>query len=302
MRLAQRINEAEKVFLGIRVYEAILDFLITFLIFSIVLQIVRISIVFAVVPTIITTLLVLSRKFKESDVVSVIEEKNANLRERLKTAKDNINEDNLIVKDLKSDVSALLNDLETSSFIEPKTFASRVVMVIVLMFVLLTFTAFDLMDLGSDLLRSSRLLDSMTSLMDEGRLNIDSSKDGNSWESSDEIYKLKEPEKLGAEPGGEKPGYSEGPIPGRGWGAGGEENPNIFGDASAANLYGKDVNFKLHPEYGGDIEIHDTAEAKDKVDFTLDSVRSAETCDECVIGPEYEEIVRKYFEKVVGET
>lgn len=303
-RLNQRINEAERVFWGIQIYEIILDFLIIFLVYSIFLQIIRFSIIFAIFPTMITMVLFLYYKIRNVDMISKIEAKNPMLKERLKTAKDNIQADNIIARDLKDDVSSALNTMEASSFLETKTFTSRVVMVIGLLFVLITFAAFDLRDLSADLLNKNKILDSVGIMIDEYNREFgDASKRrGNDWEATEDLYNISEKEKLGAESGGEKSGYSEGPIAGKGWGSGGEENPNIYGDASAANLYGKDINFKLHPEYGGDIEIHDTSEIRERIRFTLDNVRSAETCDECVIGPEYEEIVRKYFEKIVGET
>jgi len=173
--------------------------------------------------------------------------------------------------------------------------------VLISCFILLTVTVLDLRNLTLDSLK--RLLEdpsvrgTLDNLLGDGRGELEMFMGGehekSNWTSSEEK------KKLGSEAGGETPGYNEGPIAGQGGGKGYETGADIFGDAQSASLFGKDVDFNLHPEYGGDIEIRETGGRAKVKRFDIDEVQSVEECAECVVGPENEEVVRNYFELIL---
>lgn len=295
----QRIREIKAVFWCIQGFNMMLELLIFFLAFSIAFQMMGSNMWYAIIPGTLSFLLLVFYRVRTRDVIGYADARCLELKNRLKTAYDNRGQANIIVDDLKSGVSRDIGAAESSSFIETAQIAKRVFMIIVLAFILLTITFIDLRNLSNQLF-DNKLMSGVKELKN-GYSELLSANSGSEWESSDEIYKVKNMEKLGAEPGGEKPGYSWGPIPGTGGGTGTDTNEDIFGKPSAANLGSEEIGFELHPEYGGDIEIKRTEDTSKQGDFSMEDVRSAETCEECMIGPEYEEIVRRYFEKLVGE-
>jgi hypothetical protein len=176
--------------------------------------------------------------------------------------------------------------------------------IVLLSFMLLTTTVLNLHNVAIDsinyLLDSSNMKDKAREAMD-GAVGGFDTLTGNRWEKSN-YSDDKSKDKLGAQAGGNRPGMSSGPIPGKGSGTGTDPSADIYGKASSASIAGNDVDFRLRPEYGGDIEIRETgARAKDPA-FQMQDVQSAEQCVECVVGPEHEEVVRKYFEKILPET
>ena len=100
--------------------------------------------------------------------------------------------------------------------------------------------------------------------------------------------------------GGSVPGFNEGPLEGSGGGAGEEDNKDIYGAPSSARLEGRDVKMEVHPEYGGEVEIRDVEEQAASKSFKMpEEIQSAGTPEQEPV--EYEEIIKKYFEKLSQE-
>jgi hypothetical protein len=300
--LSGKMLEAKVVYAAIRVYNLLLDLILGFMLSAVVLQLFGVNLLYAIVPAVMLALLRLIQEYLGSDLIRRLSGKYDKLDERLKTALEHQGARNVIVEDLLTDVTRRMDDVETSSFLNSGEVSKRVWAIVILSFMLLTATVLDL---------HSLMLGSIESLLEypavKGAVDGVGSAGvgfdmlmGNRWENSS--YGDKNKEKLGAQPGGDRPGMSQGPIPGKGSGTGSEAIQDIYGAASSANVAGNNVDFRLHPEYGGDIEIRETGGHKTGSTFKLDDVQSVEECADCVIGPEHEEVVRKYFEKILPET
>jgi hypothetical protein len=301
--LNSRIWEAKAVYWSIRLYMVLLDLLVGFMLFAVIFQVTGVSLLYAVVPAFLYAVIQLIRQYQGGDLVRQLTGKYDNLDQRLMAAVEYQGVRNIIVEDLTADVTKRMDDVETSTFMNSKALSSKVYALVVLAFLLLTATVLDMRSLAFDglnlFLDTTNSRDALNSIAGQAGTGFDVLM-GNRWENSSLQAQYKD--KLGAQPGGDRPGVSEGPIPGKGSGTGSDSMKDIYGDAKSASLAGRDVDFRLHPEYGGDIEIRETGGGAKQKEFRMDDVSSVEECAECVVGPEHEEVVRKYFEKILPET
>ena len=53
----------------------------------------------------------------------------------------------------------------------------------------------------------------------------------------------------------------------------------------------------MNPDYGGSIEIRETGSGEE-VNYEVGEAESAEACRDCQVGPENEDLVRRYFKKL----
>lgn len=299
--LSNPILEAKTVYWSIKAYNAALDFITGFMFFAVVCQITGLSLLYAVPPAILFTLIQLGRQWRGCDLIGELEGKYDNLDQRLQTAIEYRGARNIIVDDLMSDVVKRMDNVETSIFLNSKDLSRRIMTIVILSFVLLTVTALDLRTLAYDsmnyLLDSAKLKDAAQNVAGKAGAGFQLLT-GNRWEKSNWTTDQSK-DKLGANPGGTNPGVSQGPIPGKGSGTGDTAKKDIYGDAKSANIAGQDVDFKLHPEYGGDIEIRETGSQSQVRAPTADDVQSVDECQDCTVGPDNEEMVRKYFEKIL---
>ncbi len=300
--LNSKLMEAKAVFWSMKFYNIVLDFLVGFLFSALVFLLAGIGLLYAVLPALIYSAVRFFKEYRNRSLVRRLEGKYDRLDERLQTAIEYDGMRNVIVEDLVSDVTRRMDAIESSSFLDSKAVSKRVYTLIVLSFILLTAVMLNLrafvFDSLDDLLENTGL-EGLEDLAGKAGTEFDMLT-GNRWENSN--LTAEDKEKLGSQSGGERPGVSEGPIPGVGGGIGGESNQEIYGEASSASIEGRDVDFRLHPEYGGEIEIRETGGSVRDNTFNLEDVQSAEECVECVIGPEHEEMVRRYFEKILPET
>jgi hypothetical protein len=301
--LADRLLEAKAVYWSIRIYNVTLDLIAGFMFAALAFQVAGVSLLYAILPAVVYALTQVFGGYKDRNIVHHLEGKYDNLDQRLQTAIEYQGAKNVIVEDLLTDVSKRMDDVETSTFMNSKSLSRRVYAIVVLSFLLLSATVLDLRSAAFDSLRylldATNTRGAVQNLAGQAGFGFDTL-EGNRWEKSN--YSSENKEKLGAQPGGERPGTSQGPIPGKGSGTGSDAGKDIYGDAKSASIAGRDMDFKLHPEYGGDIEIRETGGQKKEQEFKLDDVQSVDECVECVVGPEHEEVVRKYFEKILTET
>jgi len=295
--------EAKAVFWGIRLYKTILDFIFGFMLSALIFQVAGFELLYAIFPALLFAALKIIREYRRSNIVRQLEGKYDGLDERLQTAIEYKGMRNPIVEDLVADVTQRMDNVEASAFLSSDTLAKRVYALAILSFLLLTVTVLNLRAVAfrslDFILDSTNMQKTVDDLAGKAGTGFDTLM-GNRWEQSNWTDENKE--KLGAESGGERPGVSEGPVPGTGGGVGSDAASEIYGEASSASIEGRDVDFRLHPEYGGDIEIRETGGMVREDAFRLEDVQSAEECEECVVGPENEEMVRRYFEKILPET
>ncbi|MFH0863392.1 MAG: hypothetical protein V1875_10255, partial [Candidatus Altiarchaeota archaeon] len=278
-----------------------LDFIVAFMFSALACEMAGVNLAMALLPAVFYAAVQLGRQCVNSSVVKAFQGREDNLDQRLQTAMEYQGTKNIIVEDLMSDVTKRMDAVETSTFLNSKELSRRIMTIVVLSFILLTVTVLNLRSVA---------FDSLNYLMDTANLR-DGVKDlagmagtgfevvtGDRWEASN-FSTDKSQDKLGAKPGGTNPGVSQGPVPGKGSGTGDTAKKNIYGDAKSANIAGQDVDFKLHPEYGGDIEIRETGTQKQVRAPSTEEVLSVDECQDCTVGPEHEEMVRKYFEKIL---
>ncbi|MFH1722056.1 MAG: hypothetical protein ABH950_05565 [Candidatus Altiarchaeota archaeon] len=301
-----KIREVRNLVYFILLYTASLDFIFSFLVFAIILDLFGVKFLYALVPALFYTVYALRENLKENDVIRDIEANFHGLNERLKTAYDNQGQDNVILRGLRRDVIVRMQSIESNPFINLGSQVKRVFSIVILSFIFLSIGTIEFREMPLwDFLGENPVLnearDAVNSIRGgiEDQLGLDEDRSYKGGNYSDPTQE----ETLGAEAGGRKPGISYGPIPGTGGGAGDDINENIFGEASSASLQGQNIDFKLHPEYGGEIEVNEEEqENKPFQEFVLPYIESLEECQECIVGPEHEEIVRRYFEKIAEES
>jgi len=302
--LTTKILETKLVYWSIKTYTVLMDLIVGFLAAALVFELLGVPLLFAIIPGMMYALVQLMREYLDSSLVAKLEGKYDNLDQRLATAMEYQGTKNVIVEDLLTDVTKRIDNVETSTFLNSGALSKKVYSIVIMSFMLLTATVLDLRSVAFDALGyvmdSQSVQNSIQQLSDKGASGFETLM-GERWEKSNWTDD-KTKEKLGAQPGGDRPGVSEGPIPGKGSGTGADAGKDIYGKASSASVQGKDVDFRLHPEYGGDIEIRETSSRNNDRLFRMDDVQSVEECVDCVVGPEHEEVVRKYFEKILPET
>ncbi len=302
--ILRRVREVRRFVYGVFFYYAVLDFVAAFLATAIVFDFAGIGVTYALAVALVYSLVRALKKIKRSDVIADIETHYRGLQERLTTAYDCRDCDNVLVRRLRADVLAKMQSIESTPFIDSAAAMKRVLAVIVLCFVFIgvgtaEFKTFPVVEFIGENPVLNEAREAINNLPGGNEIGVD--EEDRSWEASN-WSNPDEQDTLGAEAGGRKPGVSYGPIPGTGGGAGEDVNEQIFGQASSASLEGQDIDFRLHPEYGGDIEISQEGdEVRRPADFAFPDVASLEECAECIVGPEHYEIVRRYFEKLAEE-
>lgn len=300
--ITPRLEEIKRVISKLKLFTIVLDSIIVFILSSIFFVLFGIEIILAIIPSLIYLILKSISVVRDSRDRNVTEkkitQKYPSLDERLQTAYDNRERSNLIVDKLISGVSQRMDNICCSSFVESKKISLKVFVTIFLLFTLLTINFFHIRELGLDFQKDlSKFIDTSLSTStenDKGFLG-----NGGEWERGEESSK-NEREKIGGESGGEIPGFSEGPIPGMGGGAGETPSSDIYGAPSSARIEGQDIEMEVHPEYGGETEIKDVNEEINADKFKLpEEIKASSTPEQEPV--EYEEIIRKYFEKLSQE-
>lgn len=300
--LVKKIGEVGRAVWEIKLFEMLVDSMVVFLAFAVVLTVFGANVLYGLAPALVYLLASFFRSAMRSDIIGTVEDRNIELRERLKTAYQNREKSNIIVQHLLSDVSKDVDKVESSVFLDSRRVSYRVALSIALVFLMLLVTVIDLRGLLSNTFDLDDLSSMLRYALKERGIEYEKIAGGEDrWEGSN-LTTEKEKEKMGAEPGGERPGFHMGPIPGGGGGVGSDDASEVYGKASSAVIEGEKVELRLRPDYGGDTEIKDdNRDAAAKILEKPVSVESAETCEECAIGPEHEDLVRRYFEKIVGE-
>ncbi len=292
--LSDSIKEVETILWRIKLVYMIMNSVIVFFTSAIFLRLLNLPVSISVLPTLFYILAYITKEIKYGDSIKSIVIRYPKLDERLQTALDNRDKSNIIVKSLTSDVSNRLDEMRCSSFIETKTITKQVILVILLISVFLSinFIRFDNLEID---MKHSGMINSFTNTENFGSLLDRESK----WQIGNKSAP-EERERIGAEGGGKRPGIAEGPEPGMGGGAGDNPNIDIYGKKSSAKIEGENINIELHPEFSGEIEIGDVEDkTKNRGEFSISSIESAGAPRQEPL--KYEEIIKKYFEKLVIE-
>lgn len=295
--LKARFGELNRLSKKIRILDILINSTIILLAGAIIMQFLAVSIFYAILLVFAYLLLSVRNINRCCITVDKISEEYPEIEEQLKSAYDNKDRRDIIVNSLLLDVSKGMDKMRYSSFFETGRMTIRILIAVFLVFALLSINLINFADTSSSLYRNWNFLSNI------GNLNLGSSKDsrdvGNEWQIGN-YTAPKEMERVGTESGGQRPGVSQGPEPGRGGGVGEEPNKNIYGTPSSAKIEGKDIKMEMHPEFGGEIKIKDTNQGTTPEEFSISSAKSAKTPEQEPV--EYQEIIKRYFERLLEES
>ena len=144
------IKEIDRTLNMVFVFSSILNAAIFFLSVYLLLSIVNLYPILALIPAAVYFALRLYSRSK-MDKRKIVESKYEPLKEKLRTAADNIKEDNPVVNELEEEVVRDLKNVGWSSFIQTKEISSKLFATIALSFVIVLITTMNLyiIDLGS---------------------------------------------------------------------------------------------------------------------------------------------------------
>src|SRR3989338_4707989 len=158
------IKEINRTLEFLIIFESILNAAIFFLAVYFLLSLVNLYPILAIIPTLVYAGIRLYMNSK-SDKRLIVESKYAPLKEKLRTAADNINKDNPVVNELEEEVIIDLKNVGLSSFIQTKGVSYKIFATIALSFIIVLSTTLNLyiVDLSSFLSNLPDALDSIGS-------------------------------------------------------------------------------------------------------------------------------------------
>jgi len=137
------IREINKTLNFFMVFESILNTTIFFLAVYFLLSLVNLFPILAIIPAIIYFVIKL-RVSSKSDKRKIVESKYIPLKEKLRTAADNVNKENPVVDELEEEVVNDLKNVGLSSFIQTKRVSYKIFSTILLSFAIVFATTLNL--------------------------------------------------------------------------------------------------------------------------------------------------------------
>ncbi len=141
LKLREQAGQIKKIIF----FDSAFNLLIAFLAFFILLSLTGFigfiySAAAAVALSVITSIILFIQKTRNYDALRKISEKYPNFEESLKTAYDNRDKDNIIIRSLMKDASGEMDRIDTESFFNKKQIIFKVFLIIFLSFLLLLST------------------------------------------------------------------------------------------------------------------------------------------------------------------
>jgi len=124
-------------------FENVVNTTLVFLVFYLVLSVVDFHPLYALVPALAYLAFYSYRSFGSNKHL-IVEGKHAPLREKLRTAADNVGVENQIVEELSYEVTSEMKNVGLSMFINPKTLSYKIFAVMVLAFLIIFVATFNL--------------------------------------------------------------------------------------------------------------------------------------------------------------
>ena len=241
----------------------ILAFLLIFWILSF-LNIPLLNPYYALVPAAVVFIAVLIRKFRTNKILE-IEKRYPSMDEALRTASDNANRNNQVVRDLQAEILTQLRSVEVAAFAEPRTIYVQTVLIGLLCFAIVfsaplsvTFTH-----------AAGGILDKIPKTLNLGH-NTDSPDPEND---------------------GQKPFFSN---------MGTAVTDALFGQPSVAKIGDKELEAQLTPQ-GTELDVRNVqdVQGRDFTDTLPNEVyaRASEAYEENIQKDE-QELIKNYFEKI----
>jgi hypothetical protein len=294
-----RVSDARFEIVKIRMFSVTLEAIIIFTLCAIALSLAGLNVSIGFMPAFAYFMLKLAAIIHDRRTIKDIVVKYPSLDEKLQTAYDNRKESNILAERLIADVSGRLDDLHSSAFMSGKGVFSRVFVIIILLFSLLSIHLVEIQQAGLHFRTDiERTINDLSGNGDgSGGSDTMSMGGGKEWERGNHSNK-KETEKIGGAYGGKAPGFSEGPLAGTGGGTGENDNQNLYGAPTSARIEGQNVKMEVHPEYGGEVDIEDTRKESERRAYSVPEEVDSAGSDRSQDPVEYEEVIRSYFEKL----
>ena len=137
------VKEINRTLNELILFENLVNTTLVFLVFYLVFSIFDFSPLFALMPALIYLGYYSYRSFKSSKPM-IVESKYAPLREKLRTAADNIGMESPIVEELEYEVTSEMKNVGLSMFINPKTLSYKIFAVMMLSFLIIFATTLNL--------------------------------------------------------------------------------------------------------------------------------------------------------------
>ena len=137
------VKEINRTLTQLMIFENIVNTTLVFLLFYLVLSVIDFSPLYALLPAIIYIGYYSYLSFKSSKPL-IVESKYAPLREKLRTAADNVGLENPIVEELEYEVTSEMKNVGLSMFINPKTLSYKIFAVMLLSFMIIFATTLNL--------------------------------------------------------------------------------------------------------------------------------------------------------------
>ena len=308
--MIRKLRETRREHWRIRVYIALINAIIVFLLSAIILSFMKTDMLIALAPALIYLVyeFFISSDESERALVERISLNNPDIREHIKTAYDNRKNKgrNIVLLSLSKEVSRIIDQTGVSSLMDSNKLVFKTVSAVFLSFILLSV---NIMGFNVSFMHSLMDSEGIKHLIDgiEDSTGFDL-RDGLSGTGEKKEYmaddryedSLERPD-IGSSHGGVIPGFDEGEIPDSGGGAGSTSDENIFGDPSTASIEGRNVDMKLHPEYGGNIELRDVEDEAGKWEIPESDLQGEASIMPDQDPVEYKEFIKRYFEAMQQE-
>ncbi len=182
------VKEINRTLNELILFENIVNTTIVFLVFYFILSIIDFNPLLALIPALIYLGFYSYISFKSYKPI-IVESKYAPLREKLRTAADNINLDNPVVEELEYEVTTEMKNVGLSMFINPKTLSYKIFAVMLLSFLIIFATTLNL-----KLIEFAR--QKVPDIFDKGPKGVGTFT-ATKLETSDDIYGKEDVAKLG---------------------------------------------------------------------------------------------------------
>jgi len=137
------VKEINKTLNEITLFENIVNTTLVFLVFYLILSVIDVHPMLALIPALAYLGFYSYMSFKSYKPL-IVESKYAPLREKLRTAADNLEKDNPIIQELEYEVTSEMKNVGLSMFINPKTLSYKILAVMLLSFLIIFATTANL--------------------------------------------------------------------------------------------------------------------------------------------------------------
>lgn len=143
------VREINTTLTELTLFDIIINTIIIFLFVYLILSLFNLYPIFSILPAVIFIIFSSIKRLRRSKVKKV-ESKHDKLKEKLRTAVDNINEDNPVVQELQEEVIEEVKKVGISSFIRPRRISFKIFSCVLLAFIIVFVSTFNLEFLDMD--------------------------------------------------------------------------------------------------------------------------------------------------------